>query len=129
MKRIFSLLSVVSAIALALSLQGCEADVDMNNLDTSIEVDAKIATPVGSMHATLGDFVGNGQWGIFVENGVLTPEFKSVKAGAESQKITVLKNSAVLLYAPGNSSNYYGGNNNLDDITRPRRSDDYCAFC
>ena len=72
MKRIFSLLSVVSAIALALGLQGCEADVDMNNLDTSIEVDAKIATPVGSMHATLGDFVGNGQWGIFVENGVLT---------------------------------------------------------
>jgi hypothetical protein len=64
-----------------------------------------------------------------VENGVLTPEFKSVKAGAESQKITVLKNSAVLLYAPGNSSNYYGGNNNLDDITRPGRSDEYCAFC
>ena len=72
MKRIYSLLSVVSAIMLSLSMQGCEADVDMNNLDTSIEVDAKIATPIASMHATLGDFVGNGQWGIYVENGVLT---------------------------------------------------------
>lgn len=64
-----------------------------------------------------------------VENGVLTPKFKSVKAGAKSENITVLKNSAVLLYAPGNSSNYYGGNDNLDDITRPGKSDDYCAFC
>lgn len=72
MKRIFSLLPVVSAIVLALGMQGCEADVDMNNLDTSIEVDAKLATPIASMHATLGDFVGNGQWGIYVENGVLT---------------------------------------------------------
>lgn len=64
-----------------------------------------------------------------VENGVVKPKFTSVKAGAETEKITVLKNSAVLLYAPGNSSNYYGGYDNPDDITRPGRSDDYCAFC
>lgn len=64
-----------------------------------------------------------------VENGVVKPKFTSVKAGVETEKITVLKNSAVLLYAPGNSSNYYGGYDNLDDITRPGRSDDYCAFC
>jgi hypothetical protein len=59
-----------------------------------------------------------------VENGVVKAEFKSVKAGAASESITVCKNSAILLYAPGNSSNYYGGG-----VTRPGRSDDYCAFC
>lgn len=72
MKRFFSLLSVVSLIVLPLFMQGCEADVDVNNIDTSIEVDAKIATPIASMHATLSDFVGSGQWGIYVENGILT---------------------------------------------------------
>lgn len=64
-----------------------------------------------------------------VEDGVVKPKFTSVKAGAASESITVCKNSAILLYAPGNSSNYYGGNDNLDDITCPGRSDDYCAFC
>lgn len=64
-----------------------------------------------------------------IENGELVPKFKPVKAGAAAETISVVKNSTVLLYAPGNSSNYYGGNDNLDDITRPGRSDDYCAFC
>ena len=71
MKRIFSLLPVVSAVVLILGMQACEADVDLNNVDASVEVKANIATPVGSMHATLGDFVGNGKWGIFAENGML----------------------------------------------------------
>lgn len=64
-----------------------------------------------------------------VEDGAVKAEFKSVKAGAASESITVCKNSAILLYAPGNSSNYYGGSQNSSDITRPGRSDDYCAFC
>lgn len=64
-----------------------------------------------------------------VVDGAVKSEFKSVKAGSESENIAVLKNSAILLYAPGNSSNFYGGNDNPDDITRPGRSDDYCAFC
>ena len=71
MKRTIYLLTTVCIIGLGWMMQSCEADVDLNNVDTSIEVDANIATPVGSMHATLGDFVGNGTWGIFAEGGLL----------------------------------------------------------
>ena len=72
MKRIYSIFLWMSAMALTLGTQGCEADVDVNNIDTSIEVDANLATPIGSMRANITDFVGNGKWGIFVENGILT---------------------------------------------------------
>ena len=71
MKRTIYLLTTACIIGLGWMMQSCEADVDLNNVDTSIEVDANIATPVGSMHATLGDFVGNGTWGIFAEGGLL----------------------------------------------------------
>ena len=71
MKRTIYLLSMACVIGLGWMMQSCEADVDLNNVDTSIEVDANIATPVGSMHATLGDFVGDGTWGIFAEGGLL----------------------------------------------------------
>lgn len=66
------LFATASIVGIALMMQGCEADVDLNNIDTSVEVKANIATPIGSMRAKLGDFVGNGTWGIFVEDGVLT---------------------------------------------------------
>lgn len=71
MKRTIYLLTTACIIGFGWMMQSCEADVDLNNVDTSIEVDANIATPVGSMHATLGDFVGNGTWGIFAEGGLL----------------------------------------------------------
>ena len=71
MKRTIYLLTTACIIGLGWMMQSCEADVDLNNVDTSIEVDANIATPVGSMHATLGDFVGDGTWGIFAEGGLL----------------------------------------------------------
>lgn len=71
MKRTIYLLTTACIIGFGWMMQSCEADVDLNNVDTSIEVDANIATPVGSMHATLGDFVGDGTWGIFAENGML----------------------------------------------------------
>ena len=72
MKRILSILPVVSAIVLALGIQGCEADVDLNNVDTSVKVNASVAAPIGSMHASLRDFVGDGTWGLFIENETLT---------------------------------------------------------
>lgn len=72
MKRILSILPVVSAIVLALGIQGCEADVDLNNVDTSVKVNASVAAPIGSMHASLRDFVGDGTWGLFIENKTLT---------------------------------------------------------
>lgn len=66
---------------------------------------------------------------VTIEDGGVVPKFKPVKAGAATEVIHVVKNSILLLYAPGNSSNYYGGYDNLNDITRPGRSDDYNAFC
>ena len=57
---------------LALGIQGCEADVDLNNVDTSVKVNASVAVPIGSMHASLRDFVGDGTWGLFIENKTLT---------------------------------------------------------
>lgn len=72
MKHILTFFPVMSILCIAFSMQGCTADVDLNNVDTSIQVKANVATPIGSLRATLGDFVGDGTWGIFTENGVLT---------------------------------------------------------
>ena len=74
MKKLFTILSVASMFTML--WQGCEADVDLNNIDTSVGVQANVATPIGSMKATIGDFVGDGTWGIFIDtvknHGVLT---------------------------------------------------------
>ena len=56
---------------------GCTADVDLNNIDTSVKVKAdSVATPIGSMTATIDDFVGDGTWGIYIDTleheGVIT---------------------------------------------------------
>jgi hypothetical protein len=55
---------------------GCTADVDLDNIDTSVDVEANVATPIGSMTATIDDFVGDGTWGIFIDTvnheGVIT---------------------------------------------------------
>lgn len=68
MKRIFSILPLVMAWSLIMVMHGCTADVDLNNIDTSVEVDANVATPIGSVTATISDFVGDGTWGIFVDS-------------------------------------------------------------
>ncbi len=76
MKRLFTNLSIVGLLSLTMFWQGCEADVDLNNIDTSVEVDANLATPIGSMTATIGDFVGDGTWGLYIDSinhhGVIT---------------------------------------------------------
>ena len=76
MKHLFTILSMVGTICLAMLMQGCEADVDLNNIDTSVKFDANVATPIGSVKATIGDFVGDGTWGIFIDTvdgrGVIT---------------------------------------------------------
>lgn len=68
MKRNFSILPMALALGLAMVWHGCEADVDLNNIDLSVKADADVAVPVGSMRATIGDFVGDGTWGIFVDS-------------------------------------------------------------
>ena len=76
MKRICTFLPLISAICLAMVMFGCKADVDLNNIDTTTSIKANLALPIGSVNATLGDFVGDGTWGIYVDSlenrGVLT---------------------------------------------------------
>lgn len=76
MKRLFTILSMVSMISLTMLWQGCEADVDLSNIDTTVEVKASLATPIGSIKASIGNFVGDGTWSIYVDtlknHGVLT---------------------------------------------------------
>lgn len=74
MKRIFSILTIVAAIAI--SWCGCDADVNLNDIDKDVKVDATLAFPVGTVRVTLGDFVGDGTWGIYIDSldnkGVIT---------------------------------------------------------
>ena len=76
MKRLFTMFCMVSTVGLTMLWNGCTADVDLDNIDTSVEVEANIATPIGSMTATIDDFVGDGTWGIFIDTvnheGVIT---------------------------------------------------------
>ena len=44
--------------AVCLSLIGCRADVDLNNIDTTSEVELGVALPVGSMSVALSDILG-----------------------------------------------------------------------
>ena len=72
MKRTIHLFLTTCIVGLGLLMHSCDAGVDLNNIDTTLEVKANVATPIGSLHATLGDFIGDGTWGIYTENGVLT---------------------------------------------------------
>lgn len=76
MKRLFTMFCMVSTIGLTMLWNGCTADVDLDNIDTSVEVEANIATPIGSITATIDDFVGDGTWGIYIDTleheGVIT---------------------------------------------------------
>lgn len=76
MRRTLFILPVVLFLGFAVIWHGCEADVNLNDIDTSVKVDANVALPIGSLRATIGDFVGDGTWGIFVDSmhnkGVLT---------------------------------------------------------
>ena len=51
-------LTILMASSLLLA---CHSDVDLKNMDTSSEVEFGLALPVGSLRATLGDFLGDGQ--------------------------------------------------------------------
>ena len=76
MKRLFTMFCIVSTIGLTMLWNGCTAAVDLDNIDTSVDVEANVATPIGSMTATIDDFVGDGTWGIFIDTvnheGVIT---------------------------------------------------------
>ena len=76
MKHFFTFSSIISALSLIMLFQSCDAGVNLNDVDTSVKVKANLATPIGSVSATIGDFVGDGTWGIYIDtvknHGVLT---------------------------------------------------------
>lgn len=65
------------ALAVGCMLMSCHSDIDLDNIDPKAEVEMGLALPVGSLHATIGDFLGNGQIpSLFVDSvdnkGVIT---------------------------------------------------------
>ena len=49
-------LHALIAFALGVMLMSCRSEIDVNNIDTAIEVPVKVALPVGSMTAKVADF-------------------------------------------------------------------------
>jgi hypothetical protein len=76
MKRIFTVFFVASFLPLMVLWYGCEADVNLNDVDKTVLVKGNVAIPVGSTKIEIGDFIGDGSMGIYVDSlnnrGVLT---------------------------------------------------------
>ena len=76
MKHFNTILLFASMFCSAIMLHSCTADVDLNNIDTTTSVKANLAMPIGRISANIGDFVGDGSFGIYVDSldhrGVLT---------------------------------------------------------
>lgn len=95
MKKHYSLYAVLLVTAALIS--GCN-DVDLQNIDSKADLDMGLVMPVGSMRATIGDFLGNGQVkGIYVgPNDVLffedtfkiTREFHDVDLKEKTSDVT-----------------------------------------
>ena len=71
-KHIYAIFAVVTGCLLS----ACHSDIDLNNIDTQAEVEMGLALPVGSFHATIGDFFGKGVGNFYVDSlnndGVIT---------------------------------------------------------
>ena len=66
-------LHVLIAILAVGMLASCHSDIDLQNVDKKAELQMGLALPIGSIHATLIDFVGGGKVdNLYVENGMLT---------------------------------------------------------
>ena len=72
----FKHLCVLMAVTMGCFLTACHSDVDLENIDPKAEVELGLALPVGSVHATIGDFFGNGIGKFYVDSldnkGVIT---------------------------------------------------------
>ena len=75
-RMIFKHLHGPIVLTIAMLLAGCHADVDMQNIDPRAELDLGMALPVGSVRATIGDFLGDSVGHLYVDSlqnkGVLT---------------------------------------------------------
>lgn len=74
--KIHQLRVLISAALVGGLFVGCRSDVDVSNIDTRSELELGIALPIGSMSATLGDFVGKLGNNIYIDStenrGVIT---------------------------------------------------------
>ena len=72
----FKHLHALIAIGLGVMLSSCHSALDFDNIDTKSEVELGLALPVGSLHATIGDFFGKGIGNFYVDSidhrGVIT---------------------------------------------------------
>ena len=69
MKKRFSELILV--VFLACAIAGCDAKVDLDNIDPSVKAELGIALPVGEFGITLGDFIPTAEGALSVnEDGV-----------------------------------------------------------
>ena len=76
MKHLNIILLSLGIVCSLIAMQSCDAGVDLNNIDTTVSVEAALAVPVGSIRATIGNFVGRNSGGLFIDTldnrGVLT---------------------------------------------------------
>lgn len=59
MNRIFTFLTISTFLAIGFS--SCKTELDLDNLDTRMQVGMGVAIPVGDMTVTTNDFLGGGQ--------------------------------------------------------------------
>lgn len=71
MKTKLFIFGMLGSVLLAMS--SCKADVDLNNMDQRVEMSVGLALPIGSMHATIGDFIKDSTVkNLYIRKGVLT---------------------------------------------------------
>lgn len=57
----FKPLHAFLAIMVGCVLAGCHSEIDLQNIDKTAELEMGLAMPIGSIHATMGDFLGANQ--------------------------------------------------------------------
>lgn len=57
----FKYLPAIISFATLVFFTGCHSDVDLENIDKRAEMELGLALPLGALHATIGDFLGNGE--------------------------------------------------------------------
>ena len=68
MKHLNIILLSLGMVCSLIAMQSCDAGVDLNNIDTTVSAKAKLAIPIGSVRATIGNFVGENSGGLYVDS-------------------------------------------------------------
>lgn len=97
-------------------LPSCKEDVELGAIDTSIAVDMGIALPVGTIEATVGDFIGNEAIAPYIEvdptTGIIAVKYNTF-IGWEFHPIDLTS------YSTRESKEFYLKDGNLGGATLP----------